>query len=87
MTPPSPAAARAPEEQAAGVAKQSAQSMPAAEDALVLEPQAWIERILALRREGRMQEAQRSLEQFRRRYPDYRLPPELAALPRAPAED
>ena len=24
-----------------------------------------------------MQEAQRSLEQFRRRYPDYRLPPEL----------
>jgi hypothetical protein len=52
--------------------------------AQALEPQAWIEHILALRREGRMQEAQRSLEAFRRRYPDVRLPPELASPPPAP---
>jgi hypothetical protein len=43
-----------------------------------LEPKPWLERILALRREGRLPEADRSLREFRRRYPDYPLPPELA---------
>jgi hypothetical protein len=52
-----------------------------------LEPKAWVERILVLRHEGKMQEAQRSLHEFRRRYPDYPLPPELASLVKAPAAD
>lgn len=47
----------------------------------VLDPKTWIERILALRREGKLQEAERSLQAFRRRYPDYPLPPELARAP------
>ena len=89
--PPAPAGANVavPPAQAASRAEPaaSAEVESGAEDTPLLEPQVWIERILALRREGRVQEAQRSLEQFRRRYPDYRLPPELAALPRAPAPD
>jgi hypothetical protein len=48
-----------------------------------LDPKAWLERILALRREGKLQEADRSLQEFRRRHPDYLLPPELARLPSA----
>jgi hypothetical protein len=52
-----------------------------------LDPKTWIERILTLRREGKLQEADRSLQEFRRRYPDYSLPPELARLPtNAPAD-
>jgi hypothetical protein len=50
-----------------------------------LEPKIWLERILALRREGKLQEAERSLQEFRRRYPDYPLPPELARSPPASA--
>jgi hypothetical protein len=52
------------------------------------DPKTWLERILALRREGKLQEAERSLQEFRRRYPDYPLPPELARLApgSAPAE-
>jgi hypothetical protein len=42
---------------------------------------------VALHREGKVQEAERSLREFRRRYPDYALPPELARLPaNAPAD-
>jgi hypothetical protein len=44
-----------------------------------LAPAAWIERILNLRREGKLKEAADSLEAFRRRYPDYPLPQELSA--------
>ena len=52
-----------------------------------LDPKTWIERILALRREGKLQEAERSLQELRRRYPDYPLPPELARSPTgAPAD-
>jgi hypothetical protein len=42
-----------------------------------LEPAAWIKRILDLRHQGKLKEAAESLDAFRRRYPDYRLPPEL----------
>jgi hypothetical protein len=49
---------------------------PAAEENLA--PAAWIERILDLRREGKLKEAADSLEAFRRRYPDYSLPLELS---------
>jgi len=52
-----------------------------------LDPKTWVERILALRREGKLQDAERSLQEFRRHYPDYPLPPELARLPTgAPAD-
>jgi len=44
-----------------------------------LAPAAWIERILDLRREGKLKDAADSLEAFRRRYPDYPLPLELSA--------
>jgi hypothetical protein len=43
-----------------------------------LAPAAWIERILDLRREGKLKEAADSLEAFRHRYPDYPLPQELS---------
>jgi hypothetical protein len=50
-------------------------------DAQTLEPKAWVERILELRRQGRVEEAAKSLKAFRERYPAYPLPPELKSLP------
>ena len=49
-----------------------------AQDFAPLDAPTWIERILVLRRQGKLKEAQQSFEAFRRRYPDYPLPPELA---------
>jgi len=40
-------------------------------------PRDWLERIARLRREGRAKEADESLAEFRRRYPDYEIPKEL----------
>jgi hypothetical protein len=40
-------------------------------------PAAWVERMLALRREGRVAEANAVLAEFRRRYPAEPLPAEL----------
>jgi len=40
-------------------------------------PRAWLERIARLRREGRAKEADESLAEFRKRYPDYEIPKEL----------
>jgi hypothetical protein len=37
-------------------------------------PEKWLERIAELRRAGRHDEADRELAQFRKRYPDYRIP-------------
>ncbi|MGA8050936.1 MAG: hypothetical protein WCA09_12255, partial [Burkholderiales bacterium] len=37
-------------------------------------PQRWLEQIAELRREGRDDEADRRLAEFRRRYPAYRIP-------------
>lgn len=36
-----------------------------------LSPQEWLKEIAALRKQGRLNEARASLEEFRRRYPDY----------------
>ena len=41
---------------------------------------AWLRRIAELAKEGRTEEARASLAEFRRRYPNYRLPPALQAL-------
>lgn len=42
-----------------------------------LPPEKWLERIEDLRRQGRLDEAKTSLAEFRKRYPDYRLPDNL----------
>jgi TolA-binding protein len=46
-----------------------------------LDPPHWIEAIRALYKLGRLDEAQRSLRQFRARYPSYPLPEDLRAQP------
>jgi len=40
-------------------------------------PEAWLEEIRSLRRQGRPEEAERSLREFRTAYPDFRLPEDL----------
>jgi len=42
-----------------------------------LTPQAWLARIAELRKEGRRREADESLTEFRKRYPDYKIPEAL----------
>lgn len=42
-----------------------------------LPPEKWLERIEDLRKQGRLDEARASLTEFRKRYPDYRLPESL----------
>jgi hypothetical protein len=37
-------------------------------------PQRWLERILELRKQGKHEEAEKQLAEFRRSYPDYKLP-------------
>ena len=43
-------------------------------------PKAWIERILQLRREGKVKAAEEELSKFMRRYPEYPLPEELRTV-------
>ncbi|MEW5864537.1 MAG: hypothetical protein AB1773_13245 [Pseudomonadota bacterium] len=40
-------------------------------------PEKWLERIAELRRAGRHEEADKALAEFRKRYPDYRVPESL----------
>ena len=40
-------------------------------------PEAWLERIARLRREGRHEEADKALAEFRQRHPDFKIPPPL----------
>ncbi len=42
-----------------------------------LAPEAWLARIAELRKEGRKHEADESLAEFRKRYPDYKIPEAL----------
>ena len=42
-------------------------------------PEPWLERIAELRRQGKHEEADKALEEFRKRYPDYRLSDEVKA--------
>ncbi|MDF3011078.1 MAG: hypothetical protein K0S03_1874 [Burkholderiales bacterium] len=37
-------------------------------------PEKWLERVAALRKEGKHEEADKVLEEFRKRYPDYKIP-------------
>jgi hypothetical protein len=43
-------------------------------------PEAWLKDITELRRDGKLKEALEELEKFRKRFPDYALPPELKDL-------
>jgi hypothetical protein len=40
-------------------------------------PEAWLERIAKLRAEGKHEEADKALAEFRKRYPDFRIAPEV----------
>ena len=42
-----------------------------------LPPEKWLERIEALRKQGKVDEAKSVLQEFRKRYPNYRLPTAL----------
>jgi hypothetical protein len=37
-------------------------------------PEKWLERVAQLREQGRHDEADKALAEFRKRYPDYRIP-------------
>ncbi len=86
LTPQRPQEASAPQAAprvatAAPPAKASAESAAAPAAAESLEPKAWLDRILELRRQGKLEEADKSLKAFRERYPTYPLPPELKSVP------
>ena len=57
------------ERAAPAAAEERARQLEAAES-----PERWLERIAELRRAGRDDEADRLLAEFRRRFPDYRIP-------------
>lgn len=70
-----PAAQSRSEEQAPAQAAAPAARMLQKSDQA--SPQEWLARIAKLRREGRDDEADRQLKEFRRRFPDYRIPPAI----------
>lgn len=41
-------------------------------------PEQWLQGIADLKRQGRNEEAEKQLAEFRRRYPDYRIPEAIA---------
>ena len=45
-------------------------------------PEKWLERIAELRKEGKHEEADKALAEFRKRYPDYKVPESALRLPR-----
>ena len=55
------------------MAPSAARSRTAAE-AQLESPERWLERIAQLRKDGSHEEADKALAEFRRRYPDYRIP-------------
>jgi hypothetical protein len=81
---PAPAAAARPDAPAPAAAPPPARTEPqlmrmageTVADAK-LPPEKWLERIEALRKQGKLDEARASLAEFRRRYPDYQLPAAL----------
>lgn len=61
-----------------------AEDVPPATAAAPAVREAWLARIRELTRQGRLDQARDSLQVFRARYPDYRLPDDLRALDREP---
>jgi hypothetical protein len=90
---PRPAPAAAPAPRAADAAPRSASTPAAAAGAVAeapmkreaaakpaeaaLAPEAWLERIAEMRKQGRTREAEESLAEFRKRYPGYKIPEAL----------
>ena len=72
--PPVPAQPQAQEAQPAPVAQAAALSSAAAKERT---PQAWIEDIRALMKEGKFEETGAEIAKFKKRYPDYVLPEDL----------
>jgi hypothetical protein len=73
--PPAAKPAPAPREEIAPAAP--AASVNKLERTVDLTPDKWLERIEELRKQGKLDEARASLAEFRKRYPDYRLPESL----------
>jgi hypothetical protein len=74
--------AAAPAAKPAPAPREIAPAAPAAsvsklERTVDLTPEKWLERIEDLRKQGKLDEARASLAEFRKRYPDYRLPESL----------
>ncbi|HEX6317704.1 MAG TPA: hypothetical protein VFZ84_02435 [Burkholderiales bacterium] len=57
--------------------RQESRMQERAADAVHDSPERVLERIAALRKQGRHEEADKALAEFRRRYPDYRIPEEM----------
>jgi len=73
--------ARQADAQPAAAAPARALAAPAAQDGNVsLYPEHWLANIRQMLRDGRRDEAVRSLAEFRKRYPDYNLPDDLRDL-------
>ncbi len=79
---PRPAAAKASADLAERREAATAPSRPAAPAAgpAAEGPEPWLERIRQLVKEGRLEEARKSLEEWRRRYPDWAVPEDLKGL-------
>jgi hypothetical protein len=72
---PAPVAKPAPQPQAAPA--QSRVLQGSAVFAYIESPERFLDRIAELRKEGRHNEADQALAEFRQRYPDYRIPEEM----------
>jgi hypothetical protein len=70
-----PAAKTAPRQVAPAAPAPNASKLESA--ATSLPPEKWLERIEELRKQGKTEEARTALAEFRKRYPDYRLPDAL----------
>ena len=74
---PAPTAADARSAAPAKNASSAVGAMAKPERLAELPPDKWLERIVELRRLGKLDEAKASLAEFRKRFPDYRLPDAL----------
>jgi len=93
-TAPLPAPAERERGFAAGAARESRDSVSASrpkaeaakrkQSADTETPQAWLERIARLRKEGRVEEAEKALKAFFRAYPDYEIPEAMNEAVRGP---
>ena len=61
-------------------AQSEAADKPATQEVEAKHPQAWLEEIEKLRRDGKIKEARKSLAEFRKRYPNHELPRTLRNL-------
>ena len=72
---PAPVAgARAPEGARRSEAARADRALGKISEQTLEPPEKWLERIAALRKEGKHEEADKALEEFRKRYPDYKIP-------------